>query len=400
MIKQIVDLIQSYNFDDDAIHVKDLYISDQSIADCVLYLIEKKCIEDYIDTDKLTIGTTISFDITWDELQPIGIYKSWTRFIDENQYDQKAHYYIKDLNCNETTQNTIINTHKLIIGFIDSLKRYAEYVFNDSYCTHIVLSQNTHSSVLDLKYTSDDVGNSVNNSNAIEELIDVLSNKNEKQCLFLNEVIEYSKTITDTHKRFSKILSEIVNINKKAQNAYEFYLSGYSHNKLKIELDSKALDYTSRLQNVINESQTKLIAIPTAFVLAFASMDWNAESIVSAKNIGIIISLYLFAVLIQIFVNNQKNILSFIKQDLEEYKDSFNSLNVEKVSKRFSDVEDVLKTQKQRFRIIEILLWSLPIVLSLYMLVTKISFTLFSLLKTLLYLALPLLMLIMKITVN
>lgn len=129
-------------------------------------------------------------------------------------------------------------------------------------------------------------------------------------------------------------------------------------------------------------------------------MDWNAESIVSAKNIGIIISLYLFAVLIQIFVNNQKNILSFIKQDLEEYKDSFNSLNVEKVSKRFSDVEGVLKTQKQRFRIIEILLWSLPIVLSLYMLVTKISFTLFSLLKTLLYLALPLLMLIMKITVN
>lgn len=375
MIKQIVDLIQSYNFDDDVIHVKDLYISDQNIADCVHFLIDKKCIEDYIDTDKIINGTTISFDITWDELQPIGIYKSWTRFIDENQYDQKDHYYIKDLNCNETSQNSIINTHKLIIDFMYSLKRYAEYVFNDSDCTHIVLSQNSHSSIIDLKYTSDDVSNSVNNSNTIKELINVLSNKNEKQCLFLNEIIEYSKTITDTHKRFSKILSEIVNINKKAQNAYEFYLSGYSHNKLKIELDSKALDYTRRLQNVINDSQTKLIAIPTAFVLAFASIDWNAESIVSAKNIGIIISLYLFAILIQIFVSNQKNILSFIKQDLEEYKDSFKSLNVEKVSKRFSDVENVLKTQKQRFRIIELILWSLPIVLTLYMLFTNISFS-------------------------
>ncbi len=400
MIKQIVNLIRKANSDEESIHIIDLRIEDISTIKCIEYLKQKNCFEDYIDTDNLKIGNTISFDLNWDELQPIGIYKSWERFVNGNQLSQEDHFYINDLDCDESSQNSNIKTHRLIIGLISLLKQYAEYTFEISGCTHIVLSQNSQSTVINFKYNSDDVDNLVNSDTAIKEYIEALSTKSEKQCLFLNEIIEYSQTIVDTHKRFSNILSEIVNLNKKAQNAYEYYLSGYSHNKLRIELDSKALDYTSRLQNVINESQTKLIAIPTAFVLAFASIDWNADNNVSAKNIGVLISLYLFAFLIQIFVNNQKNILYFIKQDLDEYKDSFKSLNVENVSKRFSDVEKVLQKQKRRFRIIEFLLWFLPAALALYLFFTRISLALFSLLKILLFFAVPLIILILKIIVN
>lgn len=400
MIKYLANLIRTANSDEESIHIIDLRIEDKSTIEYLKDLNQKNCIEDYFDTDNLTIGNTISFDLNWDELQPLGVYKSWTRFIDDNQYKQKEHYYIKDLDCHESSQNFIIKVHRLIIRFISLLMQYAEYSFDISGSTHIVLSQNSQSTVINLKYNSEDVNNLVKSVPAINEYIDALSKKNEKQCLFLNEIIEFTKTIDDSNKRFSSILSNIGLLNKKATNAYDFYLSAYSYNKLKMELDTKALNYTHQLQNVINESQTKLIAIPTAFVLAVANLDFGPVLCFSGKNIGIILSLYLFAILIQLFVNNQKNILSFIELDIKEYKDMFMNQDVEKVSKRFSDVEKVLKTQKRRFCIIEFLLWLLPIALTLYVIFSSISLTLFSLLKILLFFALPLIILTITIIVN
>jgi len=126
----------------------------------------------------------------------------------------------------------------------------------------------------------------------------------KKKMIFINELIE-SLNSREENSRFKYFLSHITEFYDKCNNAYQFYLRDFSYNKLKIELDSKALEYTQKIQSVINDSQTKLIAIPTAFVLVFAAFDFT--DLLAIKNIATILSLFIFALLIQFFLNNILN---------------------------------------------------------------------------------------------
>lgn len=128
---------------------------------------------------------------------------------------------------------------------------------------------------------------------------------------------------------------------------------------MKIELDSKALEFAQKIQSVINESQTKLIAIPTVFVLAFVSFDYS--DLLSNKNIFTIISLFIFAILIQLFLNNQFSTLRFINENVISYKDTFKRNDIDKISSKFSLVDKEREKQEKRLILIEAILWLIPV---------------------------------------
>ena len=139
--------------------------------------------------------------------------------------------------------------------------------------------------------------------------------------MFLNQFITFLKTV-DENERFSYFIFNIVNYHEKSISSYQYYLRDFSYNKLKVELDSKALEFAQKIQTVINDSQTKLIAIPTVFDLVIATFDF--DKILSSKNVGAIISLFIFSILLQLFLDNQRSALKFIKQNIDSYKDTFN----------------------------------------------------------------------------
>jgi hypothetical protein len=120
------------------------------------------------------------------------------------------------------------------------------------------------------------------------------------------------------------------------------------------------LDYSKKIQSVINEAQTKLIAIPTAFVLAISNMDFS--DILNNKNIGIICSLFVFSWLIELFIKNQQSALTFINQNINLYKGSFKTTN-KIVQESFEVVDKEWKKQNQRVAIIRYITWGIPILL-------------------------------------
>jgi hypothetical protein len=128
---------------------------------------------------------------------------------------------------------------------------------------------------------------------------------------------------------------------------------------LKVELDSKALEFAQKIQTIINDSQTKLIAIPTAFVLVIATFDF--EKILSSKNVGTIVGLFVFSTLIQLFLNNQLSALKFIKQNIDAYKSTFKNDEINQTSNSFVLVEVEFNKQNSRLKVIEVILWSIPV---------------------------------------
>lgn len=122
------------------------------------------------------------------------------------------------------------------------------------------------------------------------------------------------------------------------------------------------MEFSKKIQTVINESQTKLIAIPAAFVLSAANIEFN--NILSIKNITILISLYIFAVLIGIFLNNQSSVLKMIDKNIQSYKDTFDSNN-SVVKEAFTLVDKELKKQKTRLLVTQFINWGIPVLLTL-----------------------------------
>ena len=173
----------------------------------------------------------------------------------------------------------------------------------------------------------------------------------------MNEIIDLVKEDSS----LKHILSKIPELETKCRNASLYYFSNYSDRKFKIELDSKFLDFTVAIQEVINSAQTKLIAIPAAYTFVISTINFN--NIISKEFFILLGGTYIFAALIQLFISNQKSSLRLIKKNINNYKESLTP--VKNTEERFQDIEKELQKQFLRIRIVKCILWGIPIVLSL-----------------------------------
>ena len=84
--------------------------------------------------------------------------------------------------------------------------------------------------------------------NNITNFIEILGGKIllliEKN-IYINELIDYLLPIEEKD-RFSYLIKNFDEFIHRASASYNYYLRNFSYNKLKIELDTKALDFLSK----------------------------------------------------------------------------------------------------------------------------------------------------------
>lgn len=194
-------------------------------------------------------------------------------------------------------------------------------------------------------------------------------NNSEEKLFFINELMEFLSNVTEEN-RFVYLLQNFNEYYSKSIDSFQYYIRNFSYNKLKSELDNAILDYSKKIQSVINDAQSKLIAIPAAFVLAAANIEF--DNILSIKNIAILISLYIFALLIGIFLNNQSSVLNMIDINIQSYKGSFGG-NGNVVKDAFILVDKELIKQKNRLFITQFINWGIPALLTLLYIVIFIA---------------------------
>lgn len=332
-------------------------------------LIANSFIENYKINEDIVLAFLIS------KIRSQGFYMSKDSFLEWNRYD----YPKKRVYIYKTNEFLINNTffgkrYATIIDLKDILCQNAKFSHKEDEILNLLIVREDKSLLLYLKYLPEDLDliddKSLNN---ITNFIEILGENiaPDRKNIYINELIDYLLPIEEKD-RFSYLIKNFDEFIHRASASYNYYLRNFSYYKLKIELDTKALDFYQKIQGVVNDSQTKLIAIPAAIVLASTSLEYGKAN--SIKNYLILIQVIMFCVFIQIFINNQKSALKFIEKNITQYKQSFSD-NKQILENSFIEVDKEKNKQKYRLSTLQILLWSSPILIFILLLVTNIEIT-------------------------
>lgn len=330
-------------------------------------LIANSIIENYKINEKIDLEFLIS------KLMSQNFYLSKDSFLEWNCYEYPVEdiyiYEINDFLNNNIFFNERYSTAVKLIGI---LQQNSKFSYNEDEILNFLFVREDKSLLLHMKYSSENL-NLIENSSLdkMKDFIQVLNEDiaTDRKNIYINELIEFLLLIEEKD-RFSYLLNNFEEYIHRASSAYNYYLRNFSYNKLKIELDTKALEFYQKIQSVINDSQTKLIAIPTSIALASATLDYG--KINSVKNYLILTGMVIFSGFIQIFINNQKSALEFIERNIETYKQSF-SENKQTLEISFKKVDSEKDKQKHRLLTIQILLWLCPIIIVILLFVVNIK---------------------------
>lgn len=324
-------------------------------------LYEENVIENTsIDSYKINDIVILEFSLT--SLLNKGFYYNVDIFLKWNYYEfPKQEIYIYELNNYLAESVNFKEEYNSIVNLVKQIIEISKYSYQEDELLNSIIVREEKSLFLILKYSFDDL-KSIDKEKVslIESFIDILKSHitMDKKNIYLNQLVEFLYR-EEEQTRFSYLIRNFDKYIKKSSATYNYYLRDFSYNKLKIELDSKALEFSQKLQSVINDSQTKLIAIPTALVFVLSTLDY--ENINAIKNYLALVGLILFCIFIQIFINNQKSAIAFIEENINYYKGTFKD-DINELKESFKKVELEKNKQIKRLFQIQILLWLIPII--------------------------------------
>lgn len=368
MINRISNIInKTSDIDGDILHVNGHVVSD---LECLSFLEEHNCINEIlyngniVDCQDIKNGDCIDIKCSLMKLSQIGYYYSCSLFITNNKYCFPANdFHITEIGNNSCENKEFLLKYKSIISLVYAIKTIAKHSYRDIDTDIVIIFREDKSLFLSLIYDESDI-KSIYTQDAenISRIANIFQEvDSDKKFLFINELIEFLSGKEEQIK-FKYLLGNANDFLTKANNAYLYYIRNFSYNKMKTELNSVILDYSRKIQSVINDAQTKLIAIPVAFILTATSMSF--KTVDSTKNIILVISLFVFTILIEIFLRNQNSALNMIKNDIKAYKATFSNNN-QVVAESFAKVDKEFNKQEIRLNAIRTITWAIPISLTI-----------------------------------
>lgn len=352
---------------------KNAFVADDDILDIVQNLYDKNCINqaysptgDILPISELKIGDNIGrIEFSIYKLKGLFYYVSFQDFVTYCQNTQKPeYYYILDIDSYHDSRNIEIGKLNFVLNFTSALNQICNYRSNDK--KTLCISNGNQLEELPIIYNVEDIFLMPPIEDTHFAILDSLTNSRDiSSKLYLKELIDFICNIHPNKLRFSYLIKNINDYNKKCICSQEFYVSNFSYNEVKIKIDSAVLDFSRKIQSVINDAQAKLIAIPVALVLAVAAIDFN--DVWSWKNIATLLASYIFSWLIDIFLKNQSSALDMIQDNITSYANAFNKgtlLNKE-IADSFAVLNQELRKQKNRLSTIKCIVWGVPVLLTI-----------------------------------
>ncbi|TFF36190.1 hypothetical protein [Mucilaginibacter psychrotolerans] len=336
----------------------ELQIADVHMQACITSMLDLQIIE---NTDfKNEIGQAVNLYLSSGKLASMGYFTDTDALIRKHRYEAPtSRVYIAAAGYSDDKGGIFYDSYLATQALITAIKMLAKHVYTDNEFDYAVIFREDKGLILPLHYDAIPISSfSDQDRIGLKRVTEVFAaNDSPEKLLYINELIDYLAGVKE-EDRFRVLLQKMAEFADKTLAAYQYYLRDFSLNKLRLELDAKALEYTQKIQAVINDSQTKLVAIPTAFILVFSAFDFVKLN--ETKNWIAAGSLIIFAVLIQIFLANQYSSLLFTATNIANYKNTFSGENLKQFDKRFLLVEQELGNQRFRLRMITMLLWLIP----------------------------------------
>lgn len=275
----------------------------------------------------------------------------------QNYPDSRFYVFAIDYDSTNSQKPEIIEKYELttqLISFLTDISDYQkerELVFFQS--KQLVLITN---------YELSDLGDLKNVPDLINHISDSVD-REERQIIFTNEMIATLSKIPESNNRFKHFLKNFDDLFLNYKRSHSLYLEKYSYQKFKSEIDKEIIEYGKKIQSVINDAQTKLVAIPVAFLLIVGQFDISGEKLY--LNIALVLSSFVFSILLEVLLRNQFSALDFVKDDIVKFRNSVDEKKVnilgDDFTNTFNKIDKQHKKQKWYLRIIRFLVWLTPI---------------------------------------
>ena len=193
--------------------------------------------------------------------------------------------------------------------------------------------------VLTPDFTSLDLANPIHLGELKSEFFE--SNVHSKQKHTIIRMALFEEFAGQSSIKFSQLLNKFKSFQERISASYQLYVSEFSFDKVKSEIEKEKLEFTTKLNKVFSDIQNQLLAIPVALILIGAQME-NASSW-TLKNTFIWIGALFFCVLMNLLIRNQRNTLDAIHHEMQQqwlqikgkhhsvadrFKDSYTTLEV------------------------------------------------------------------------
>lgn len=322
-----------------------------------------------VNIDDLSITSQPVFiEFVTAELKKMGFYINFIDFVVDNRFELLENFYIQELNYSNTSTESKkeVDKYTTLLTLIQKLINKSKFVSDEDVKTLFIFQENKFIELpIDNTILYEDFLQS-EDLDLIKDYIRNIDEYKEKTSIFLQELIDFlSETKTD---RLQYLLSNFKEFFERCNTSFEFYLSNFSYNKVRMEVDNSVMEHSKNIRNIINDSQSKLVAIPAAFVLAATQIDFS--NAFSFKNVIVVISSFIFSYIISVFIQNQKNALDIVSDNVKNFKKSFLQTKTNDIhqiqelpsisnllKKSYEKIEVELISQKRRLLILQFVGW-------------------------------------------
>lgn len=188
-----------------------------------------------------------------------------------------------------------------------------------------------------------------NISEALDGITILLSKLNdeshsEQKKSILKEVLSGMVVSIDEGERLKYLIENFGVFSQRFSENYEFFVSEFSFDDVRLEYEEKKRDYMSKLNDIFSSSLTKMIGVPISLALISFKMSAVVGDVSFFTNMMLFFAVLVYAFMMVALIKNQKHTLTALKT---EYKSQMARLKFS-FSEQYTLIEKVVDDLDER----------------------------------------------------
>lgn len=296
-------------------------VLDQAKLELLEEIVERQLQVDIIPR-KYDIGDTVSIELAIPRATNSFFANSWQELLDHHSFRFSApkEFFVAQENYfNEENITTVSSTrYYSILSLISVLKETADYVDSTLDGLKLIFLANSKFE-LPINYQYISFRDTPGSLELANEFKSASTKHLEQRKAIVKTVLSEMLSSVVASARFKDLLERFAEFTKKIKDNYELYVAEFSFEKVLDEVEAHKLDYTIKINKVFSDIQSQLLAIPAALILVGSQL--TNEGALSWKNSLIIVGVFVYSVLMDLLIRNQRNSLFAIGNEIRKQKE-------------------------------------------------------------------------------
>lgn len=235
--------------------------------------------------------------------------------IDKYRVEEPDRYYIQDLDyaSDETTTHEAIRRYRDSAGFAAMLREHCDHWVAPALCILI----RDEKLEFPVRYSTNDTRELPLLTSLGDQLTGHDHHRPQRIETFKGALIECLRGVA-RERRFAYLLAHFEEVYQRYQKNYQFYLKDFSVEKKLDEFRVQKVALIERLDKVLGDIQTKILAVPFSYIIIAGQIKETADT----KNGVIMVTTFILLILVYVFLFVQGQSLIGVSRDVSGLRSS------------------------------------------------------------------------------